>query len=227
MVSFYIPTHDAESWRERLADPQKQWRVGYSARALAYCWTAAEHGFPPEVARVFAESGLAAFAGIEPLLGLVEHKVKMPGRGFPSQTDLFVLAKANDQIVSMVVEGKVDEPLGDRLARWNDGTENKQTRLTAILDMLGLPPTVSGEVRYQLLHRMASAVIEARRFNARSAVMLIHSFSETNRWFADFETFLALYGRKGKIGEPVSLKTVDGLDLYAAWVHGDEKFRES
>jgi hypothetical protein len=35
-------TTGPDDWKALLADPEKQWRVGYSARTLATCWEAAE-----------------------------------------------------------------------------------------------------------------------------------------------------------------------------------------
>jgi len=45
MNKFYIPTKGPLSWKALLADPEKQWRKGYSARTLACCWEEAQ-GFP-------------------------------------------------------------------------------------------------------------------------------------------------------------------------------------
>jgi hypothetical protein len=36
------------------------------------------------------------------------------------------------------------------------------------------------DTQYQLLHRTVSAILEARKLNARNALMLIHSFSRKN-----------------------------------------------
>ena len=38
MTKIYIPANDPEQWAQFLAEPIKQWRCGYSARALAYCY---------------------------------------------------------------------------------------------------------------------------------------------------------------------------------------------
>jgi hypothetical protein len=40
---------------------------------------------------------------------------------------------------------------------------------------------VPDAIRYQLLHRAASVVIEAERFNASYAVLPVHSFSPLNQ----------------------------------------------
>ena len=41
-------TTGPDDWKALLADPEKQWKTGYSARALAHAWECCE-GFPPEV----------------------------------------------------------------------------------------------------------------------------------------------------------------------------------
>ena len=47
-------------------------------------------------------------------------------------------------------------------------------------------PSPGDSIRYQLLHRAASAMVEARRFNAAHAMMLVHSFSPSDEWFDDY-----------------------------------------
>jgi hypothetical protein len=49
----YIPAKNADDWAQLLADPVKQWRIGYSARTLAYSWQCAE-GFPDEIKAAFS-----------------------------------------------------------------------------------------------------------------------------------------------------------------------------
>ncbi|OGT76570.1 MAG: hypothetical protein A3I13_03985 [Gammaproteobacteria bacterium RIFCSPLOWO2_02_FULL_47_50] len=52
MAKYYVPTGGVESWRKLLAEPNKHWRTGYSARSLANCWEEAQ-GFPKSVVDVF------------------------------------------------------------------------------------------------------------------------------------------------------------------------------
>ena len=52
-------TTGPQDWQALLADPQKHWRTGFSARTLAHCWEAAQ-GLPPEVQAVFASSKAAS-----------------------------------------------------------------------------------------------------------------------------------------------------------------------
>jgi hypothetical protein len=88
---------------------------------------------------------------------------------------------------------------------------------------LGLA-SIPDDIYYQLLHRTASAVIEARRFNARYAVMLVHSFSHTASWFDEYSRFLNLFDVVAEKNVLHHLHTVDGIGLYTAWITGDARF---
>ena len=61
------------------------------------------------------------------------------------------------------MEGKVSEPFGDTIAeRRKDDGEGKRKRLKFLLKELELEPSKEiNAIRYQLLHRTASALIEA------------------------------------------------------------------
>lgn len=100
-------------------------------------------------------------------------------------------------MAAIAVEGKAEEPFGDStVAEWRAGAgPGRRQRLDHLLDVLALPDDERlPSIRYQLLHRTASAIIEARRFGARHAVMLVHSFSAHGAWYDDFAAFAALYG---------------------------------
>ena len=60
MAKFYIHSKGPESWKEFLADPDKQWATGYSARSLAHCWEEA-NGFPETVLATFQGSDIEVF----------------------------------------------------------------------------------------------------------------------------------------------------------------------
>src|SRR3546814_407772 len=107
MSKIYIPTSSAEHWAQFLAEPVKHWRQGFSARTLAYSWQEA-NGFPAEVAAVLADQ----FPSLELLLALPEHQVPLPGGSRPSQNDVWALARSQDQLISIAVEGKVSESFG-------------------------------------------------------------------------------------------------------------------
>ena len=220
MPRIYIPSSGPDDWRALLADPDKQWRAGYSAYELAHCWEAAG-GFPTEVLALFSDSGVPTLQHLHLLAAFPEYRVALPGRGRASQNDLFVLARTSDgQLVAIMIEGKVAEAFGPTLAAWQpDSTPEKCKRLHDLQALLGvdnLPPTI----RYQLLHRTASAVIAAQQFCATTAIMLVHSFSADQAWFDDYRAFLALFGVEAIPGRLHCLRPLGSLTLYAAWVQG-------
>lgn len=224
MNHIYIPTSSPDDWRRFLAEPEKQWRSGYSAKELAECWEQST-GFPSEFQTLFSTSKNPVFNGLELLLAIPEYQVDLPGGRRPSQNDLFVLARAQDcQLVSITVEGKVSEPFGDALESWlKDASEGKKKRLKYLCDLLCLPSQLPLTIRYQLIHRTASAIIEAQRFNAKYAMMIVHSFSSEHKWFSDYQAFLSLFGVTSKVNELVELPRMEGLQVFTGWVFGRKK----
>ncbi|MGA7979259.1 MAG: hypothetical protein WCA32_03430 [Chromatiaceae bacterium] len=222
MAKFYIPTTSAEQWAQLLAEPTKQWRQGYSARTLAYCWQEAD-GFPAEVRTVL--QACEPFQTIELLLGIPEHQVPLPGGSRPTQSDIWCLAKAGQELVSIAIEGKVAEPFGPTLGEWlAGGSPGKSTRLGFLQNQLSLSAEPAHEIRYQLLHRSASAIIEAKRFGARHAIMLVHSFSPANDWFPDFDAFARMLGVSPKPNRVFPTGIRGGVDFYVGWVSGNQQY---
>jgi hypothetical protein len=73
----------------------------------------------------------------------------------------------------------------------------KQDRLSEIRQCLGIAAeTDLSSVRYQLLHRAASATKLARRFSCDLSLLVIHSFggARDDASWEDFERFAALLG---------------------------------
>jgi len=223
MSIILLPANKPEDWQPHLGDPQKHWKSGHSAKALAYCWQEAQ-GFPKEVESVFRAAG-KPFAGLEPLLILPEHKVSLPGRPTASQSDIWILAKTETQFFSIAVEGKVSETFGQPVNRWIlEDSKGKQERLEFLLNKLGMHSDFDKTIRYQLLHRAASAVIEAERFLASHAMLIIHSFSSKNEWFEDFVKFVSLFGSIPEVNSVVSATLPNGMALHFAWIHGNEEY---
>jgi hypothetical protein len=215
-----IPFKTPDEWKQLLADPEKHWKPGYSAWATAHSWLAVD-GFPPEIEALFSTSALPVFQNVEMLLAIPEHKVLLPPRsGHPSQNDLFVLAKAADgNLMSIMVEGKVSETFGEKLSEWTmPMTAGKSKRFLFLMDKLGLTEPIPLTIRYQLFHRLVSAIIEAEHFRAKYAVMVIQSFSPSNEWFEDYSNFLCLFGAEADIGRLVHLADRSGIAVYSGWV---------
>jgi len=226
----YIPANKPEDWRKLLAKPRTQWRTGYSAKALACCWQEA-NDFPESVRNVFKSSSIELFQNVELLLAFPEYKVPLPGGARPSQNDIFILARGSDQLIAITVEGKASESFGETVVEWKlNDSEGKQKRLHFLCEELQLQEEQIDHIRYQLLHRTASAIIEAHKCKAENALMLVHSFSKSDEWiegFKDYQNFLALYGLRGI--EPNSIvyaRNIDGINLYFGWVSGEKKYLE-
>lgn len=222
MSRIFVPSKGADDWKNLLAELDKHWARGYSARTLAHCWVEAD-GFPLEIHRVLSQH--PALDPIEPLLIFPEWKVSLVGGSRPSQNDIWVLAKSQNGLVSIAVEGKVEEPFDKTLGEWRaDVSRGKEARLSYLMEILGLSEPVPDSIRYQLLHRAVSAVIEAERFVAHDEVMLVHSFSPTNQWFDDFAAFVSLLGRKAEVDHLVTAVVSKGMPLHLGWVHGGERY---
>lgn len=148
----------------------------------------------------------------------------MPGGKAASQNDVWVLARSAEDLISIAVEGKVSEPFGPTIGEWNpDASTGRQKRFNFLKDLLGLDE-IPANIRYQLLHRTASAVLEAQRFNAKRAILLIHSFSPEKLWFDDFADFVRLFGKVPQIDKMLQAEGSRFPLLHFAWVQGDEAY---
>ena len=141
------------------------------------------------------------------------------------KTTIFVLGRTKDgELVSITIEGKVSESFDRTLEVWlKDESEGKKERLKKLCDVLGLSSEPPMHVRYQLFHRTASAILEAKRFNAKYAMMIVHSFSPEHKWFSDYQDFLGLFGVASKINELVKLPESEGKQIFTGWVVGQQK----
>ena len=226
MARIYIPTACPDDWQCFLADPTKQWQTGFSAKTLAHCWEAASQksasGLPNEIASMLQPHG----GNVELLLAIPEHKVPLPGASLgASQNDVFALARAGDLTFAITVEGKVLEAFGESLRDWlRNASDGKRKRLSFICKLLGLEQPLPDRIHYQLLHRAASAVIEARRFKTDAAAMIVHSFSPERSCFDAFRQFGSLFGVTMEVNELIAVRPNAKPPLYIGWACGDCNF---
>jgi hypothetical protein len=220
-------TSGPDDWQKWLADPVKHWRSGYSARTLAYCWESSD-GFPPEVSMALRQTSEPLLANLDPVLAVPEFKVPLPGGSRASQNDVFVLARSSAGPVCIMVEGKVNESFGPTLDEWRaDASPGKEKRLDFLLRTLGISALPNGDIRYQLLHRAASAIITGEQYHATAAIVLVHSFSEQRTGWPDYEKFIGLFGVQSEIGAVQRLTNSPCIPLFGAWVAGDCTFLKS
>jgi hypothetical protein len=163
---------------------------------------------------------------LELLLGIPEYKVYLDNKKAPSQNDLFILCSSINELVVVMIEGKVDESFDKLIHEWNSLNSSRVQRLKFLTDKLEIPPSENiDNYRYQLLHRTASAIITAEKFHAAKAIMLVHSFSETGKWFEDFSSFVKLVNPQIEPFPNViyNCRTLSsGVELSLGWIVGDK-----
>ena len=76
------------------------------------------------------------------------------------------------------------------------------------------------------LHTEIIETIEVRRYLAKYAVMLVHSFSKTKEWLEDYKRFVDLYGVDGDAGKVVKASGLGDVELYLGWVIDTENYGE-
>ena len=221
-MTIYVQSSGPEAWKAYLAKPDLHWKTGRSAKTLAHAWEAAQ-GLPPEIAALMQP----VLGDCQLLMATPEHKVDLPGGDRPSQSDVFALIRGHDTTVACMIEGKVDETFGPTVDEWLEGaSDGKRVRLAFLLETLGLPTEIPGDVRYQLLHRTVSAVLEAERFMTGAAAMIVHSFSPVAAWRDDYARFLDVMGVADVAGALSSRLTPNSRPIYLGWAAGDQRFRE-
>lgn len=208
-------------WRAGLADPQRHWKRGRSARELAVSWEAqriSPTGLPPEIASTLARH--PAFANPSLLFGAIEHCVVLDEPSRPSQNDLWAILLTDNGQVSMAVEGKAGEEFDKTLLDWlgPEPKAGKEKRLQFLCDTLGIRENPHSELRYQLFHRAASAVIEARRWRVPTALMLVQSFAESRSSWSDFHAFAGSLEMSADRNAVFGGRDLKGVALYLAWV---------
>jgi hypothetical protein len=196
MSRLHISTRGLDSWRGRLASPDRQWKRRYSAFETAVSWELAsksESGIPEPVASLFRESMYG-----EPLLMLAvaEHKVDLDGGTAASQCDLWAIVNTSAGTLSLAVEAKANEAFGDDIVEsWlvagksKESVWNRRKRFEHICRHL---PTseLYLPVRYQLLHRCAASVIEAKRFGFSHAAFVVQAFTAPEKRFQRLRSLL-------------------------------------
>ncbi|MBV6523096.1 MAG: hypothetical protein MNPFHGCM_03263 [Gemmatimonadaceae bacterium] len=216
----YIPTAGISAWRARLADPDGHWVRGRSAFETAVVWergSVTERGLDSRLATLLDQA--SELRGAQLVASFPEHKVSLPGGSRASQNDVWAILRSDAGLASLAVEGKAGESFAETIADWrSDDSAGKSTRLTFLAKALGLSEPVNPALRYQLLHRTASAVLEAGRIGARTAAMVVLSFAPDDRSKEDFLAFATSLGATGAIGKLARARSTSGCVLYLGWL---------
>ena len=193
------------------------WKQGRSAKAVADSWFQADD-IPPRVRAVLDQA--PEFREAELVDAWLERCTDLGDRrGSASQTDLLAVLGIGDELAVMAVEAKVTESFGPLVSEWiGAGGEGKEDRLRRLCALLRCDPNSVGDLRYQLFHRTAAAILEARRYRAAKAVLMVHSFCPDATGLSDFMAFFERVGVSGVgrdlLGGPVR---VGEVDLWVGW----------
>jgi hypothetical protein len=217
----YAPSSGLETWRSRLADPDTQWVRGRSAFETAVFWEQGarqSRGIHPRLAALLDEE--PELRNAELLASFPEHKVRLPGGARSSQNDVWAILRAPLGLVSVAVEGKAGESFAETIGEWRrDASDGKAKRLTFLCEQLGLMAPPDDALRYQLLHRTVSALVEADRIGAAAAVMVVVSFIEDQASMNDFAAFTSCLGGSVAEGRLCRLKSPSARPLFIGWLN--------
>jgi len=223
----FVPTKSASDWQRLLAKPKLHWKRGKSAMSAAASWEAARSALPSEITQALEDTGDPALTGLELVLAIPEWEVPLPGGKTASHTDILAVARNENGVVVIGVEAKVDEPFGPTLGEKRAGVSPGQTvRLEYLHSVLGATTPLPDSLRYQLLHRTASAILTAQAFHSPTAVMTVQSFSPDDSWQDDYVAFCEALGAEPGIGKASPVPGHTSPRLFLAWCAGDQKFRE-
>ncbi len=221
-----VETRGICNWRERLAKPDSQWKRGYSVLETVVSRENAGRqpaGLPGPIADLF-RGGIFGEARL--LLAIAEHKVPLVGGLADSQCDVWALLNTASGGVSLSTEAKANETFGqgnESLKDWlivgesERSRRNRQDRWKHITDHL---PRAAADayslVPYQLLHRCAAAVIEARRFRLPNAAFVVQSFGAPQESFDAFGRMCHAINVRPEWGQ-MQITSVDEIRLGIGW----------
>jgi hypothetical protein len=199
-----------------LRDPTVQWKRGRSAFELATSWIGAGGKAPVPVRSVLDQA--PEWRGGELVVGFFEHPTYLDTWRGPSQTDLFAIVRLADSLGALAIEGKAGESFGELVQDWNVSA-GRTARLDWVCALFGVPAADVGALRWQLFHRSAVALLEARRYPARHALMLVHDFSGADIGLTDYCAFAERIGVTGAAAGALSdARNIDGVSLRLGWV---------
>ena len=158
------------------------------------------------------------------LAAIPEWEVPLQGGRTASHNDILAIGTNRTGLCVIAVEAKVNEDFGPLLkAKRAIESEGFGARLKYLHELLRVEH-FDDLIRYQLLHRTASALLTAAEFHAKSAVMLVHSFGKEPALHRDFDAFCKAL-RASDFGNGVH--TVDNHTeprLFLVWCNGDQRF---
>lgn len=226
MKRIFVPSRNASDWQRLLAKPVLHWKKGRSAMTAAASWEASQDKLPPEISQLLDSSGDPALAHLKLVAALPEWTVPLEGGNTASQTDILALTRNDLGLCVIAVEAKVDEDFGPTVSeRRLQPSPGQRSRLDYLQELFQLR-ALDGAIRYQLLHRTASALLAAREFHAATAVLMVQSFGSKRSLVEDFETFCKAMSAEKLVPNLLRVAPFQSPRLFLGWCDGDKRFLE-
>jgi hypothetical protein len=220
----FIPTQTGSDWQRLLAKPTLHWKKGRSAMTTAASWEHAYDTLPSEISALLNSSRENDLVGLKLLVAIPEWEVALKGGETASHTDVLALTRNELGLCVIAVEAKVDEDFGPLVKDKRPiSSKEPNDRLDYLQDLLGLTKLDDG-IRYQLLHRTASAILTAREFHAHAAVMMVQSFGNKSPLRGDFDTFCRAMGAESLTKGIAVVRSFGPPRLFLGWCNGDPQF---
>ncbi len=156
------------------------------------------------------------------MIAIPEFKVPLPGGSRPSQNDILAIISNSHGLSIITVESKAKENFDNTIEDWNkENSKGKTERLEYIKEKINFSSNNASRLRYQLFHRLASAVIMAEKFHANNAIMIIQSFVESDleNHYDDFVQFIKAYEKEPLKEVPILLTSKNDIKIYVLWVN--------
>mgnify|MGYP001563460589 CR=1 FL=1 len=220
----------------------KNYRENFSAFECANRWSDVKTQFPEPIGSILRECPFPELTDLAIRQIYAEFPVWLDTHSTPSKNDLMIFTEApGNRKVTIAVEAKCEESFSEQVKVWvrkmdkpiprrqrklfnapGNAVPRKLRRLAFLNEVLCLNVGVDSPVRYQLLHRLASAILIARQTFAEATVMLVQAFTDSPRNFEDFRYFCSLLGfenaTKNRVIGPYYTYTLPNIPVYLLYV---------
>lgn len=212
----HVPLLQPTDIKPHLGAPH-HWQEGRSAKCLIDQWWIA-NDIPVSIRALLNQA--VEWRGAELIDAFAERKTSLnDGRPSHPQSDLLAIVGLGSGLGVIAIEAKVDEGFDKAVEEWRRlDSVGKARRIEGLCDRLGIDPGLVGPVRYQLFHRVASALIEAKRYRANHAAMIVQSWCPRKSSFDDYVDFARLLEMGNVSPDSLSApKIFDGIGLRIGW----------
>ena len=236
------PIRSTADWIDTVG--KKNYKQGsYSAYQVSQSWRNLNGRLPAPMSKIFESSKDPLFHNLKPEHIVAEKQIYLlDSLKNPSRTDIMsYCSNSMGETILLCVECKAKETFASRVSSWvatpdeppirrqallfhqkAELVPRKLNRLKSLNTVLGTNVMPDSHLRYQLLHRTASAIIEGRNLSARAAVMVVQAFTASVENFFDFSDFCDTLGlscpRKDTVLGPYFTPFNESTPLYLLYV---------